>query len=145
MPQSLLVSRLAVLEAPSNALPSAGDIRLTNRRQDSPCGQVPVQGKEALQVHVQVLADGAAVGVPAADFVCKAEGQGVHGGRGADGGAGVQARHACGAPEDVGDADDGGDEVGVAVENDGRRVERGGGGFGVRQAHGVDQLKIVCG
>jgi hypothetical protein len=77
---------------------SCRDIRLADRAEDGPAGQITIKREEALDVHVQILADGLVVAVPATDTVDQFERQRIDRSRRRSGRAGIQARHARGTP-----------------------------------------------
>lgn len=144
MPHCLLVTSLHVRVNTAETLGAiATDVALTDGADDGPDGQVAVEREEALEVHVQIFSDGFVVAVPASDAVNKFQGHGVDGGGRRNRRSGVESRHATSTPKDVGNTDNGGNTVGVTVEDDWSRVHGGLCCFGVGQVHGSQQSEEV--
>lgn len=77
MSEALLVARLDTACDAARAFDIDRHVGLAGGGHHGAAGQVAVQRKKALEVHVQVLTDGLAVGVPATNLVRQAEGQRV--------------------------------------------------------------------
>src|SRR6516162_8776103 len=77
--QSLLVSSLHIHTNPGDALAmtTRRDITLADGAENGPHRQITIKGEETLEVHVQVLANGLRVAVPASDTVDHFEGKRV--------------------------------------------------------------------
>src|SRR4030081_1515965 len=101
MPEALLVSSIDASHYSSSAFEVGRHVGLAGRRQDRSPRQVSVQSEEALDIHMQVLSNRFAVGIPASDLVRQAEREGVNRRWGADPRAGIQAGDATRAPLDV--------------------------------------------
>lgn len=74
---------------------------------------------------MQVLADGLCTGIPTPDHLRQRHRYRIYRGGDDDGGAGVQTGETGGAPDNVGQTDERGHLVGVAIENDGSGVQCG--------------------
>lgn len=144
VPDGLLVSGLDI---GNHALVAAAgttcDVALADGADDSSHGQVTVEGKEALEVHMQILANGFRIAVPSSDTVDQFQGDGVDRGWGSNCRATVQTGQTSGGPQDVGNTDQGRDAVRITVEDDWRGVQGRVGGVGVRQVHGSEVGEVV--
>jgi len=125
VPQRLLVPRSHVLDNACKALVAAParHVGLADRAHDGSRRQVAVKSEKALEVHVQILANGLGVAIPATNAVDELKRQRVDRRRGRDRRSLVQTRHARRRPENIGDTDDCGHIVSISVEDDGCRVE----------------------
>lgn len=146
MAQSLLITCVHIhINAHHAILSASRHIALAYGTQNSSRRQIAIEGEEALEIHVQVLSDGLAIAIPAADPVDKLEAQRINRRRRSDRGAAVQAGKTGGAPEDIGDPNNCRHIVGVSIEDDRGRIEGFRGSFGRADVHRGDERKIVGG
>ena len=142
MSHGLLVARSDVPGGPAPADGVAADVALARGTVEDADVETARGGEVALQVHVQILADRFGPGVPAAHVAGERHGDRVDGGGDTDRGAVVETGEAGAAPEDVGDADEGADVLGVAVEDDGGHVEGCGAFFGVFAVEFAEEVEV---
>ena len=145
--QSLLVSGAHIGDDAWNALTAAtsSDIALADRSHDGPDSQVSIEGEEALQVHMQILANSFRVAIPATDSIHQLKGKRVDRCWRSNCGALVQTGHTSSGPEDISDTDNRGHVVRIAVEDDRGRIECRSSSLGIGHMHGGDEAKIVGG
>lgn len=120
VPESLLVPSLHVGDqtGDSLAMTAASNIGLADRAHDGPNGQVTIERKEALEVHVQILANRFGIAIPTADTVNQFERHRVDRSRRGNGRTLVQSGHAGSRPQYIGDTDNSRDVVSIAVKDD---------------------------
>jgi hypothetical protein len=71
MSRCLFVPRIDVLEKPAYSLPAAVDIAVTRSAENTPRRQMAVKCKEALDVHMQILANRFLSCIPASSPIDK--------------------------------------------------------------------------
>ena len=69
MPHSLLIPGPDILEEPTDPFPVAVYIAMTRSTEHTPCCQVSIHREEALDIHMQILANGFRSRVPAASSI----------------------------------------------------------------------------
>lgn len=140
----LLVSSLDIGDQTLVAVASTtGDVALADGADNSSHGEVAVEGKETLQIHVQILANGFGVAVPTSNTINQLERNRVDGRGRRNGRATIKTRQSSGGPENVGNADQGRNAVRITIENNWRRVQGRVGGVREGQVHGSEVGKVV--
>nr|POE93544.1 hypothetical protein CFP56_19556 [Quercus suber] len=91
MPQGLFVARIEAIDIARKPFEIATDIALAHRGIYDLDIQISGKRKEALQVHVHVLANRSRVSVPSTDMLNKSQRQRIDGSGNDDFGTGIQA------------------------------------------------------
>ena len=145
--QRLLISCAHVRDNACNTLATAArrHVCLADRGHDRPRSQVAVECKKALEVHVQVLANGLGIAIPTTDSVHQLKGKRVNRGRWRDRRSLVQTRHSCRRPQNIGDTNNCGHTVSIPVKDDRCRVESRVRGFRMGYVHSGEKPKVIGG
>jgi hypothetical protein len=100
--ERLFVSRVETAVVPHESFVIGTDIALTGSRVDDLDVKVSGQGKEALEIHVHVLSNGAWTGIPTPNVLDQGQRERVNGRGNADAGASVQTGEASSCPHQIG-------------------------------------------